>query len=89
MAQTLVCVLKKCATAYFPEHVGAKGIENGNIRAAGYHANLIYNAGRCTARQLCEIIADLKSRVRDRVGLTLEEEVQYVGFPENTGFGRC
>ena len=48
---------------------------------AEYHANLIYNTGQGTARELCEIIADLKSRVQQRFGLTLEEEVQYIGFP--------
>jgi UDP-N-acetylmuramate dehydrogenase len=41
---------------------------------------LIYNAGGGTAGQVCEIIEDLKSRVRAKFGLTLEEEVQYVGF---------
>ena len=70
----------KVPSAYFLEQVGAKGIQNGGIRVAEYHANLIYNAGQGTARELCEIIADLKSRVQSRFGLTLEEEVQYVGF---------
>ncbi len=70
----------KVPSAYFLEQVGAKGIENGDIRVADYHANLIYNAGHGTARQVCEIINDLKSRVERQFGLTLEEEVQYVGF---------
>ena len=70
----------KVPSAYFLEEVGAKGIRNGGIRVADYHANLIYNAGGGTAGQVCEIIEDLKSRVRAKFGLTLEEEVQYVGF---------
>jgi UDP-N-acetylmuramate dehydrogenase len=70
----------KVPSAYFLEQVGAKGIENGDIRVADYHANLIYNAGQGTARQVCEIISDLKSRVERQFGLTLEEEVQYIGF---------
>ena len=70
----------KVPSAYFLEQVGAKGIQNGGIRVADYHANLIYNQGGGTARQVCEIIADLKTRVRERFGLALEEEVQYVGF---------
>jgi UDP-N-acetylmuramate dehydrogenase len=53
----------------------------GDIHVAGYHANLIYNAGAGTARQLCALIQELKSRVRDRFGIEVEEEVQYVGFP--------
>jgi UDP-N-acetylmuramate dehydrogenase len=71
----------KVPSAYFLEQVGAKGIQNGGIRVAEYHANLIYNAGQGTALELCEIIADLKSRVQNHFGLTLEEEVQYIGFP--------
>lgn len=70
----------KVPSAYFLEQVGAKGIENGGVRVADYHANLIFNAGQGTAHQLCEVIADLKSRVQTRFGLMLEEEVQYVGF---------
>jgi len=50
----------------------------GAIRVAGYHANLIYNDGGGTARDLRALIEELKSRVRARFGLTLEEEVQYI-----------
>src|SRR5579864_7744510 len=70
----------KVASAYFLEQVGAKGMENGGIRVADYHANLIYNAGRGTAGELCQVIGELKARVWQRFGLALEEEVQYVGF---------
>jgi UDP-N-acetylmuramate dehydrogenase len=73
----------KVASAYFLEQVGAKGMENGGIRVADYHANLIYNAGRGTAGELCQVIEELKARVRQRFGLALEEEVQYVGFAPN------
>ena len=70
----------KVPSAWFLEAVGGKGIRNGDIHVADYHANLIYNAGGGTARQVCEIIDDLKERVRARFGFLLEEEVQYVGF---------
>jgi UDP-N-acetylmuramate dehydrogenase len=70
----------KVPSAYFLEQVGAKGIRNGGIQVAEYHANLIFNAGGGTARELSEVIGDLKARVMERFGLMLEEEVQYVGF---------
>ena len=70
----------KVPSAYFLEEVGAKGMKCGDIHVADYHANLIYNAGEGTARQLREVIDELKRRVNDRFGLLLEEEVQYVGF---------
>jgi UDP-N-acetylmuramate dehydrogenase len=70
----------KAPSAYFLEQVGAKGMRSGGIHVADYHANLIYNTGGGTARELCELIGELKARVRRQFGLELEEEVQYVGF---------
>ena len=70
----------KVPAAYFLEQVGAKGMVNGDIHIASYHANLIYNGGKGTARELCEVIGELKTRVRERFGIEVEEEVQYVGF---------
>ena len=70
----------KIPSAYFLEKVGAKGVKNGDIHVADYHANLIYNAGHGKAAQVREIVDDLKRRVRERYGFDVEEEVQYVGF---------
>ncbi len=68
----------KVPAAWFLEAVGAKGAHRGEIRVADYHANLIYNAGGGTARDLCALIGELKARVRERFGLELEEEVQFI-----------
>ncbi len=70
----------KIPSAWFLEQVGAKGMKRGGIQVADYHANLIYNAGGGTAADLVAVIADLKTRIRDRFGIDLEEEVQYAGF---------
>jgi UDP-N-acetylmuramate dehydrogenase len=70
----------KVAAAWFLEQVGAKGMQRGQIEVAKYHANLIYNTGDGTASDLCALIAELKRRVRDRFGMELQEEVQYVGM---------
>ena len=69
----------KVPAAWFLDQVGAKGMTRGEIHVAGYHANLIYNAGAGTAADLCSLIGELKARVRERFGIDLEEEVQYVG----------
>ena len=69
----------KVPSAYFLELAGAKGMVLGGVQVADYHANLIYNAGGGTARQVRELIGTLKQRVLDRSGLILEEEVQYLG----------
>jgi UDP-N-acetylmuramate dehydrogenase len=70
----------KVPSAYFLEKVDAKGMKNGDIHVADYHANLIYNVGSGTAIEVREIIDELKRRVRDRFSFEVEEEVQYVGF---------
>jgi UDP-N-acetylmuramate dehydrogenase len=70
----------KVPSAWFLEQVGAKGIRRGDIQVATYHANLIYNDGNGTARDVVLVISDLKQRIRDRFGFDIEEEVQYVGF---------
>ena len=70
----------KVPSAYFLEEVGAKGLRRGDIHVADYHANLIYNAGSGSAREVREVIDELKGRVEGQFGIRLEEEVQYVGF---------
>ena len=69
----------KVPSAWFLEQVGAKGMREGGIHVADYHANLIYNVGDGTARELRTVIGELKRRVRDRFGIEVQEEVQYVG----------
>ena len=68
----------KVASAYFLEKAGVKGMTRGGVQVAEYHANLIFNKGTGTAHELRELIAELKQRVRDRFGIELEEEVQYI-----------
>lgn len=70
----------KVPSAYFLEKAGAKGLSQGDIHVATYHANLIFNGGDGTASDLRILIDDLKLRVHNLFGITLEEEVQYVGF---------
>jgi UDP-N-acetylmuramate dehydrogenase len=69
----------KVPSAWFLQQVGAKGMRVGDIQVASYHANLIYNDGSGTARDLVTVIHRLKQLVGDRFGIPLEEEVQYVG----------
>jgi UDP-N-acetylmuramate dehydrogenase len=83
-----VVIEGKVPSAWFLEQVGAKGMRAGDIHVADYHANLIYNTGHGTARDLVSIISELKHRVEERWRIPLEEEVQYVGFPNGISNGR-
>ena len=74
----------KVPAAYFLEEVNAKGMSRGDIHVASYHANLLYNGGAGTAADLRGLIEELKSRVVEKFGITLEEEVQYVGFRDGS-----
>jgi len=66
----------KVPSAWFLEAAGAKGLSIGGLRVADYHANLIYNEGGGTSRDLGHLIATLKDGVWQKFGIKLEEEVQ-------------
>ena len=71
----------KVPAAWFLEKIGAKGFTRGGIHVADYHANLIYNAGSGQTADLVILIDELKRRVASEFKFVLQEEVQYVGFP--------
>jgi len=71
----------KVPSAYFLELAGAKGLRIGSLRVADYHANLIYNEGGGTARDLWNLIETLKAGVWEKFGIALEEEVQSIRKP--------
>lgn len=52
-------------------------MSRGDVQVATYHAYLFYNSGTVTAADVRALIEDLKTRVRQRFDLDLEEEVQY------------
>lgn len=72
----------KVPSAWFLEQIGSKGMREGGIEVASYHANLIFNNGSGTADEVCRMIDRLKSLVFKEFELMLEEEVQYVGFSD-------
>lgn len=72
----------KVPAAWFLEQAGAKGMARGGVRVSADHANTLYNAGGGTAADFCALASELKRRVRERFGIELEEEVQYIGFRE-------
>jgi len=65
--------------AYLSEACGCKGYQVGGAGISGRHANFIVNLGGATAEELRQAAAHLKSRVLERFGVRLEEEVLCVG----------
>jgi len=68
----------KIPAGYLLETVGACGMREGGLSTASYHGNLIINDGTGTFADLERLTTLLKSRVRERFGIMLEEEVRLV-----------
>ncbi|HEY3215784.1 MAG TPA: UDP-N-acetylmuramate dehydrogenase [Candidatus Eisenbacteria bacterium] len=61
------------------DECGCRGLRVGDAMVYPKHANIIVNAGRATAREVLELAEIMKDRVRTRFGVTLEEEVMFLG----------
>jgi UDP-N-acetylmuramate dehydrogenase len=57
-----------------------RGKQIGGAKISEKHANFIVNAGEATAADVIALASLVKMKVRDEVGVQLEEEVEYVGF---------
>jgi UDP-N-acetylmuramate dehydrogenase len=56
-----------------------RGLRVGDAMVFPKHANIIVNAGRATAKDVLALAETMKSRVRERFGIELEEEVMFLG----------
>lgn len=68
----------KIPAGYLLEQIGAKGMRMGSIRAAKHHGNLIYNPNGGKAADVKKLAKRLKALVKNKFGITIEEEVQYL-----------
>jgi UDP-N-acetylmuramate dehydrogenase len=61
------------------DRAGLKGEARGTARVSRAHANFIVNEGKATAVQIRSLIDFCRSRVSEKFGVTLQEEIVYVG----------
>jgi UDP-N-acetylmuramate dehydrogenase len=61
------------------DRAGLKGARLGNAQVSTTHANFIVNAGGASADDIRSLITRCKSDVRARYGVTLREEIVYLG----------
>lgn len=62
---------------------GCKGLTVGGAQISTRHANFVINRGGATATDIYLLTREVKRRVREQFGVTLEEEVLFVGdWPE-------
>jgi UDP-N-acetylmuramate dehydrogenase len=57
------------------DELGLKGFSLGDARVSDRHANFFVNAGRASAADMLGLIADVRERVQQEYGVTLENEV--------------
>ncbi|OGF21881.1 MAG: UDP-N-acetylenolpyruvoylglucosamine reductase [Candidatus Eisenbacteria bacterium RBG_19FT_COMBO_70_11] len=69
----------RVAAGQLLDEVGCRGLRVGDAMVFPKHANIIVNAGHASAREVLELAEIMKTRVRDRFGVTLEEEVMFLG----------
>jgi UDP-N-acetylmuramate dehydrogenase len=63
------------------EAAGLKGTRVGQIEVSPVHANYFVNLGGGTAREALELMALVREKVRERLGVELEPEVRVIGEP--------
>jgi len=57
------------------DELGLKGFAHGDARVSDRHANFFVNAGQASAADMLALIADVRDRVQQAYGVTLENEV--------------
>ncbi|MBI1907941.1 UDP-N-acetylmuramate dehydrogenase [Candidatus Uhrbacteria bacterium] len=71
---------KRIASGWIIDQLGLKGTRVGDAMVSETHGNFLVNKGNATADEIVQLIALIKTRVRNEAGIQLHEEVQYLGF---------
>ncbi len=69
---------KKIPAAYLIEKAGLKGKTIGGAQVSEKHANYIINTGQAKAEDVLILTSFIKQQIRDKYGIQLIEEVQFV-----------
>ncbi len=70
----------KIPAGWLIDQCDLRGKQIGGAKISEKHANFIVNTGGATASDIVALASLVKMKVRDEVGVQLEEEVEYVGF---------
>lgn len=69
---------QKIPTSYLIEKAGLKGHAIGGVMISPKHANYLVNVNQATAEQVIMLISFIKQQIRDKYGIQLQEEVQFI-----------
>jgi len=70
---------KERTAGFMLEQVGAKKMRIGSAEVSAKHANFIINRDGAKAAEIRSLIEKLREKVRQKYGLILEEEIEYIG----------
>ena len=70
----------KLPAGWLINHVGLRGKKIGGAQISNQHPNYLINTGEATAEDVIMLTSLVKTKVRDELGIRLQEEVQMVGF---------
>ncbi len=71
---------KMIPAGWLIDKAGMKGFRVGRVSVSEQHGNFFLTQAGATADDLVMIISVVKRKVRDKFGIELQEEVQYIGF---------
>ena len=78
------CIFKNpgpCPAGKLIDELGLKGRRVGDAVVSDVHGNFIINEGHATARDVLQLIEQIRQHVREQRGLELETEVEIIGEP--------
>ena len=78
------CIFKNpgpCPAGKLIDELGLKGRRVGDAEVSAVHGNFIINAGHATARDVLQLIEQIRDEARALRGLELETEVEIIGEP--------
>ncbi len=71
---------KRLSCGWLIDQMDLKGKKIGGAEISPEHANFVINVGGATADDVVQLTAYVKTQARNRFGIQLQEEVQYLGF---------
>jgi len=71
---------KSISAGWLVDQVGMRGEKIGEVQVSEKHGNFLVNLGSARAQDVLMLTSKVKMKVRDELGVMLEDEVQLVGF---------
>lgn len=71
---------KSISAGWLVDQVGMRGERIGDVQVSEQHGNFLVNMGNARAQDVIMLTSKVKMKVRDELGIMLEDEVQLVGF---------